>query len=560
MKKAISCISALLMALSCGLINNGINVVAESSIDSYTSESQNEEGLIDLSKYETYPEVSQSIINAMYDEYQNYGLGCVIDDNDDFSGLYEEIPDAPLRDISLPSSYDLSDDTYFPPVGSQGQIASCSSWATTYYQFTYQANRLNNISTTAQNAFSPRWTYNWLNKGQSIGTGIPENYSIIYEQGALTLADAPYNSTNYDFSWNYSTQSMIDALRTRIVNNQRTHINTSVNKILSPSDSRLDSIKQKIVGGQPVAVGVESINGLSNLSMKSIVYGGQSGDLAVYACSSASNGHAMTIVGYDDNVWCDINNDGYIENAEKGAFKLVNSYGSTWGNSGFIWVMYDALNGVSAVSNAPIISNRIHIFGSSNGTRNNFYSINVANYPVNVVSLLEVTTDNRYGFSLGSAITPNSSLYSFNHIIDCLQTGLNQPFNGVIVLPYYDSDNILNHTSDYWWTVAYTGITYHDNTAISYEITDNKMNVIKNWKNLTTHLSSSAEVSDGQQILFSMGDLNYDGQITTEDALIIMSADAGLTELSDLQLELGDMNGNGVVNLNDAVAILQIVG
>lgn len=57
-----------------------------------------------------------------------------------------------------------------------------------------------------------------------------------------------------------------------------------------------------------------------------------------------------------------------------------------------------------------------------------------------------------------------------------------------------------------------------------------------------------------------MGDLNYDEQITTADAVIIMSADSGLTELSDLQSALGDMNGDGVVNLNDAVAILQIVG
>ena len=35
----------------------------------------------------------------------------------------------------------------------------------------------------------------------------------------------------------------------------------------------------------------------------------------------------MTIVGYDDDIWYDINEDGKVQEGEKGAFKVANSWG-----------------------------------------------------------------------------------------------------------------------------------------------------------------------------------------------------------------------------------------
>lgn len=37
--------------------------------------------------------------------------------------------------------------------------------------------------------------------------------------------------------------------------------------------------------------------------------------------------HAMVVVGYDDN---------------KGAFKVLNSWGTSWGQGGFGWIAYSA--------------------------------------------------------------------------------------------------------------------------------------------------------------------------------------------------------------------------
>lgn len=64
------------------------------------------------------------------------------------------------------------------------------------------------------------------------------------------------------------------------------------------------------------------------------------------------SGHAMTIVGYDDNVWTDINRNGAVDNGEKGALKIANSWGTDWrdGDAGFVWIAYDALRDTSRIS------------------------------------------------------------------------------------------------------------------------------------------------------------------------------------------------------------------
>src|ERR1019366_9519523 len=77
--------------------------------------------------------------------------------------------------------------------------------------------------------------------------------------------------------------------------------------------------------------------------------------VCVQCDSDRSGGHAMTIVGYNDDLWVDINGNGKVDPGEKGAFKIVNSWGNAeWpqgsGNTtGFAWISYDALKAHSAV-------------------------------------------------------------------------------------------------------------------------------------------------------------------------------------------------------------------
>lgn len=82
----------------------------------------------------------------------------------------------------VPSSVDLSQDAAFPPIANQEEFGSCTTFATTYYQFTYMVNKkLNNTVTSQSQAFSPKWIYNSLNGG---------DYRNGTSFGSVTSADA----------------------------------------------------------------------------------------------------------------------------------------------------------------------------------------------------------------------------------------------------------------------------------------------------------------------------------------------------------------------------------
>ena len=66
----------------------------------------------------------------------------------------------------------------------------------------------------------------------------------------------------------------------------------------------------------------------------------------------------MAIVGYNDNIWTDINNNDKVDAGEMGALKIVNSWGTGYCNGGFVWVAYDALNSVTSVNGGFSASSR----------------------------------------------------------------------------------------------------------------------------------------------------------------------------------------------------------
>lgn len=493
--------------------------------------------------------------------YENYGLGDVSVSDSDFYNVFDDIHDYSYDNsysgTTVLNSIDLSTTSYFPPIGNQGGYGSCVSWATTYYQFTYEANKLNGITTTSSNAYSPAWMFNMLNGGTDSGSTNQNAYWVLKHQGALKMSEVPYYPYNHDFSWSNNTEALVEALDTRLSSENEYSLNTSTNPITSRFDTDLNEIKAVLCAGKIVNIEVASSGGLGNWHTKTISYGGSTGDVAVcYATSSYAAGHAMTIVGYDDYVYCDMNDDGLISANERGAFKVANSWGTGWCNSGYVWVMYDALNITSTMS-AVNVPGRIAIFDRSNGNNNKFYTIEVANYNVNMVGLLDINVTRRYGLNI---FTGRDSASNLDLIIDSTKTGgahNNASFNGTIVVDYLDcDDNIMANLSKNWFVRVQNVSGVTQNSSFSYRIVDNKLNIIKNFGTIANGILDNSTVTTSRNIVFQKGDLNYDGLINSNDALIIQKYDANMIELSNIQTVLGDMNEDGVINLTDAVAIL----
>ncbi|MCX8107640.1 MAG: hypothetical protein N3G20_02430, partial [Verrucomicrobiae bacterium] len=73
----------------------------------------------------------------------------------------------------LPSYVDNSTLKYFPPIRSQGSLASCAQFAAVYYTLTHMTAMARDWDAKTGGdgfRFSPKWTYNMLNGGNNVGT------------------------------------------------------------------------------------------------------------------------------------------------------------------------------------------------------------------------------------------------------------------------------------------------------------------------------------------------------------------------------------------------------
>lgn len=203
---------------------------------------------------------------------------------------------------SLPSRVDLS--PYFPIPGNQEQQGSCTAWAVGYAAKSYEEKIEMGWAYQTNTLFSPAWIYNQINGGVDQGSYIHDALALLVNKGAATLARMPYNASNY---WTQPSASAIsEAAKYKAA---------SWVRLTNQSD-----IKDKLAKGLPVIIGIDIYPSFLRLSGANSVY--------VPSISEVSQGgHAVTIVGYDDNQY-------------GGAYKVINSWGTNWGSAGYFWLPY----------------------------------------------------------------------------------------------------------------------------------------------------------------------------------------------------------------------------
>lgn len=261
------------------------------------------------------------------------------------SAVEEEMSPA---DYLLPNVVDNTELPFFPGIGSQGSLGSCEEFSTIYYTLTHVTGLLRNWS-SVEKIFSPAWTYhhNLFNWGGEHGGML----GILTYHGCATMDEFFYDG--YDWKkWCTDADIWKNALSMRL---------SSCGKIsyVSPDNAiAFNNLKQMLANGYILNFRT-LVSNWSHTTVKDNINTYEdnkfSGELACRAVCGSSTiaGHAMTVVGYNDYIWIDINNNNVVDDGEEGAFKIANSWGTGWGNKGYIWFAYDALKKYSTIPGAP---------------------------------------------------------------------------------------------------------------------------------------------------------------------------------------------------------------
>lgn len=136
---------------------------------------------------------------------ETYAYGDILSSDEYIESLEEFDPNdyatGNARSSVLPVSFDISTNEstapYFPAIGNQGSVGACTSFASVYYQFTYEANKLTNTVTTPENTFCPFYIYGIVGVGRNEGSYLERNYTAISKLGCIKYSDVSDNDFLY---------------------------------------------------------------------------------------------------------------------------------------------------------------------------------------------------------------------------------------------------------------------------------------------------------------------------------------------------------------------------
>ncbi len=235
-----------------------------------------------------------------------------------------------VNDIEAPKAnrakVDFSTEKYFPPIGNQGQQGSCAAWAVNYYAHTYIEAKDNDWDASSGNLsylMSPAWTYNRINNAQDQGSTFYDNAEVLQTWGSASLSTMPYLDNVYT-SWG-TQRAMREAPLHRIKDFY--YIEDSSGDI----SNVVTKIKTLLNQGIPVNFGIDADVYDDAFKDGNYIISSQEYD------SSLQPNHGQTIIGYDDTV---------TDDGDRGAFKIANSWGSSWGDKGYYWITYKAFEEV----------------------------------------------------------------------------------------------------------------------------------------------------------------------------------------------------------------------
>lgn len=366
-----------------------------------------------------------------------------------------------VASMAYPRAVDNSAEAWFPPVSNQLQLGSCASFCSTYYTMTSQVARLRGWNVKSDNnpahIFSTRFTYNLINWGVNLGSNHNTAYNLLIASGCATNADFPYDGVDYQ-SWPTAAPIWRNAINYRMAQKGTLFgINT---------ESGLAKAKQMLANGYVFNFAAAVVdwqfakfsNDPATTADDAMFASGvkpEHQEVAIY-CNTPKINHAMTVVGYNDDLWCDLNSNGVVDAGEKGALRIINSWGPDYRDGGFAWVGYDSLKMISSVPGAYSGADRRETIADA---RLDWVSAR-ASYTPSLVAEVTIThaQRNEMGLSLGcssTSVTTPTSTGVFGGLYDAGGSlafdGTTTPIEATFVA---DCTDLLNRGSGNRWYVS----------------------------------------------------------------------------------------------------------
>ena len=205
---------------------------------------------------------------------------------------------------------------FCPPVLSQGQVSTCVGWATSYGLLSTQQNVLmgeSNIQKKKVRVMDPNFVYalirdysdGWCQNGTNMGDAM----EVLMNYGSKPLQTPPWLSCNSSYAFDKFALAIASIYT---INNFYALIDTS---------DLVNTLKHTLINKKPIAVGMNVTESFATGS--AIQYGKWSPS----SSEKIQGGHAMCVIGYDDTKY-------------GGSFELMNSYGTQFGDNGFVWISY----------------------------------------------------------------------------------------------------------------------------------------------------------------------------------------------------------------------------
>lgn len=230
--------------------------------------------------------------------------------------------------VPLPSHVDLSELVYMPPVYDQGELGSCVANATAaamvYEHGKQKANRGDSTFYDRARTMSRLFLYYEAralenDTDQDAGCMIRDAMKVAYNLGAPV-----------ETSWPYDISKFADKPPHRSYLSARNHLITGY-RAVSPQD--IYGIKKALADGYTVVIGVSVF--------ESFYQGDQTGLIPLPSTNEPFlGGHAILLVGYDDAT---------------NTFKFRNSWGASWGHSGYGYLPYSYVTNPSLGSDYWVV-------------------------------------------------------------------------------------------------------------------------------------------------------------------------------------------------------------